>query len=332
MANPEHLKILEQGVAAWNQWRKDNPNVTPDLSTVNLSDADLRNANLVYADLHNADLRDANLSGAILIKVDFSEADLSGADLSKAALHKANFSKADLKNTNFTLSVILFSVFGNVDLSVAKGLDKIIHPAPSTIRLDTIYKSPGNIDEVFLKGTGVSDDFITHMHSLTLKPSDFYSCFISYSHADKSFAKRLHDTLQGRGIRCWLDEHQLIPGDDMHDQIDRGIRLWDKVILCCSEKSLNSWWVDKELDKALQKEEALQKQRGKKTLALVPIDLDGYIHQWQDGKASMIKSRFIADFKGWDKDNEKFEEQFEKLINALKTEDAGREPPPQPKL
>jgi len=37
MANPEHLKILKQGVEDWNQWRKDNPDIKP-----GLSEADLR--------------------------------------------------------------------------------------------------------------------------------------------------------------------------------------------------------------------------------------------------------------------------------------------------
>jgi hypothetical protein len=44
-------------------------------------------------------------------------------------------------------------------------------------------------------------------------------------------------------IRCWLDEHQLLPGDDLHEGIDRGIRLWDKVLLCASKASLANWWV-----------------------------------------------------------------------------------------
>ena len=43
-------------------------------------------------------------------------------------------------------------------------------------------------------------------------------------------------------------------------------------------------------------------------------------------------SRQIADFKNWDKDNSIFENEFEKLINALKTDGSGKEIPPEPKL
>ena len=31
MANPRHLKILEQGVEAWNEWREKKPKIEPDL-------------------------------------------------------------------------------------------------------------------------------------------------------------------------------------------------------------------------------------------------------------------------------------------------------------
>src|SRR5579859_2823003 len=40
-----------------------------------------------------------------------------------------------------------------------------------------------------------------------------------YSHADKDFARRNHHELQMRGIRCWLDEHQLLPGDDIYHEV-----------------------------------------------------------------------------------------------------------------
>ena len=62
MANPEHLKILEQGVEGWNKWRKENPDVRPDLIEANLEGANLSGAHLRVANLEGANLSGANLS------------------------------------------------------------------------------------------------------------------------------------------------------------------------------------------------------------------------------------------------------------------------------
>ena len=96
MANEEHLKILKQGVEAWNEWREKNPQITPDLSKANLYEADLTGANLYEADLSEADLSKANLYKADLSGADLYEADLSGADLTGANLTGANLYKANL--------------------------------------------------------------------------------------------------------------------------------------------------------------------------------------------------------------------------------------------
>jgi len=57
VANEQHLDIIKKGVTNWNEWRKNNPDIKPDLCKADLSKANLRGAYLGEADLHEADLR-----------------------------------------------------------------------------------------------------------------------------------------------------------------------------------------------------------------------------------------------------------------------------------
>jgi hypothetical protein len=360
MANKEHLKILEQGVEVWNEWRQENPEIAPNLRKASLYQIDLSFANFNNVNCNEAKLSKVKLKGAQLIAASFEDADLSQSDLTRADLTKARLVGTDLTDANLTDAILTesylafaklhgatlkgatlrgarmsFTDFWDNDLSDASGLDEVHHLGPSMMDIATIQKSKGKIPEKFLRGCGVSEVFISYIPSLVgaMEPIQFYSCFISYSHADKSFARRLHDGLQGRGIRCWMDEHQLLPGDKIYTEVDRGIRLWDKVLLCCLKESLASWWVENEIQIAFEKEQQLRKQRGQDVLALIPLNLDGYLFDgWESGMATQIKSRLAADFTGWETDNSKFESEFEKLVKALRADAGGRESPPQSRL
>jgi len=111
---------------------------------------------------------------------------------------------ADLKNSDFTNAFVGGTVFGDNDLSTVKGLERVKHEGPSTIGIDTIYESKGNIAEAFLRGAGVPEDFIVYMKSLVGNPIEFYSCFISYSSRDDEFARRLHADRQQNNVRGWF--------------------------------------------------------------------------------------------------------------------------------
>jgi TIR domain/Pentapeptide repeats (8 copies) len=277
MANEEHLARLKQGVEAWNQWRDEHPEIFPDFRG---------------ADLHGAHLTGAYLAGADLRWVDLTGVDPTGADLTKA--------------------FIGWTRFADVDLSTARGLETVQHWGPSTIGIDTLYRSKGNIPEVFLRGAGVPDEMIAYMKSLVGRPFEFYSCFISYSSKDQEFAERLYADLQNKGVRCWFAPEDLKIGEKFRTSIDEAIRLRDKLLLVLSTHSMTSEWVETEVETAFEEE-----HRRKKTI-LFPIRLDDSVMETHQAWATSIRrTRHIGDFHQW-KDHDTYQQAFQRLLRDLK--------------
>jgi hypothetical protein len=249
--------------------------------------------------------------------VDFSRVNLRDANFREADLEEANFSGADvngaiLDNSDVTGASMGHTVFADNDLSTVKGLETVHHFGPSTIGIDTIYKSKGNIPEVFLRGCGVPDDFITYMRSLVGKAIEFYSCFISYSSQDDDFAQRLHADLQNQGVRCWFAPEDLKIGDKFRTRIDESIRIYDKLMVVLSANSIRSPWVEEEVEAAIEKEHKQNKP------VLFPIRLDDAVMETdQAWAASLRRTRHIGDFRAW-KDHDEYQKSFDRLLRDLK--------------
>jgi hypothetical protein len=286
--------------------------------------ADIRGANLDGAKFSSASLSLARLERVSLQKTELGGADLSGADLGRAYLRICRLAGSDLTNARIGLTI-----FVKTDLSSVRGLDTVQHYAPSSIDIDTILRSKGNIPESFLRGCGVPDDFITYAKSLVANPIEFYSCFISYSTKDQAFADRLYADLQNKGVRCWFAPHDVQGGRKLHEQIDEAIRLHDKLLLILSPHSMESEWVKTEIAKARKREvrdlEGVLKRR-----VLFPIRLAPFanLRDWEcfdadTGKDSAreIREYFIPDFSNW-KNHDSYQEAFQRLISDLKASDA----------
>jgi hypothetical protein len=376
MANEEQVQMLKQSVPKWNEWRAEHREIPIDLyrtdlsganlSEANLFEADLSGANLVgvnlseahltgarlikakltraklshaklpYADLSDADLSNADLSDADLSNVDFSNANLSDANLSGAILFSAEFISSVLTRAKFSRAAVGETVFSNIDLWTALGLEEVHHLSSSIISTHTIQSSKGKIPTIFLRGCGLSDleiesaklampgldpeevaQITDAIHDLHVgKSVQYHSCFISYNNKDQAFAQRLHDDLQNKGVRCWYAPEDLKTGDVFRKTIGEQIRLREKLLVIISENSIQSEWVGDEVEKALKEE------REQNCLKLFPIRLDSSVFKSQDDWAEKIQlRRHISDFSNW-KDKSSYQKAFDRLLRDLKATEA----------
>jgi len=287
-----------------------------------LKDADLSGADLGGANLFGANLSGAHLEGASLAAANLTDAQLRGANLSLASLHSTILNGANLEDARFDAAIFRGTVAADVDLSVAKGLESVKHSGPSTVGIDTIYKSRGKIPDAFLRGCGLADEFIRYINSMVGRPIEFYTCFISYSTNDQKFADKLYADLQNKGVRCWFAPRDMHGGRKLHEQIQKAIDEHDKLLLILSEHSMNSNWVKTEIANTRAREDREKRQM------LFPITLTPHssIRNWKlfdadrgIDSAKEIREYFIPDFSNW-KDHDAYQAAFHRLVKDLKAE------------
>lgn len=288
-----------------------------------MEDANLRFADLQYADLSMARLENADLAGASLFGANCNGTFFDGANLRDTRLTHATLINASLDGTSLADASVGFTTFVDVDLSKIGGLASVRHEGPSTIGVDTIYKSGGKIPESFLRGCGVPESFITQIDALVGAEAgiQFYSCFISYSGVDEEFAKRLHGKMRDAHLRVWFAPEDMKGGEWLHEQIETAIRMYDKLLIVLSEASLKSDWVTTELRRAVK----AARESGKRKLFPVRLVDNDTLRNWRCDDSSgidlaeEIRQYFIPDFSHW-KDHDSFESSFARLLKDLKAE------------
>lgn len=301
-----------------------------DLQGVDLTGAELAGADLSRADLHGANLTTAILTdvvfhGANLTDANLSAANLAGANFRFATLTRANFNGADLQDTYFREADSKWTVYGDVDLSMAKGLDRIRHSGPSVVSIGTLLKSGGKLPAEFLRGCGIDplvQDILTgspvsrtegFTYWLSKIHRPFQRCFISYATEDKAFVERLQRSLNATGVDYWYAPEHGKWGAELHKQIDQEISLRDRMLLVCSHTSLQKDWVKYEIERAV----AAEQRRGERVI--FPIMIDDALSRWTHPYASRIREVLAADFREALK-GKAFKKALRRLVAALMPE------------
>lgn len=110
------------------------------------------------------------------------------------------------------------------------------------------------------------------------------SIFFSYSHKDRDIVDRIAADLQKFGFYIWVDKAEIKIGDSLIKKIREGIDKVEYVGAVISKNSINSEWVQREIDIAMN-----QEIEGKKVKVL-PILIDTIDLPW------FLKGKLYADF------------------------------------
>jgi len=80
------------------------------------------------------------------------------------------------------------------------------------------------------------------------------SIFLSHNSSDKPFARKLANDLRRNGFYVWIDEAEIKLGDSLTQKIREGIDKVEYVGVVLSKSSIESEWVRREIDIAMNQE------------------------------------------------------------------------------
>jgi TIR domain len=99
-----------------------------------------------------------------------------------------------------------------------------------------------------------------------LMPDKFtYDVFLSHNAQDKPRVRRLAERLKAAGVRVWLDEWLVKPGDLVAMKVEEGLEQSRVLLLCISPAALASGWVALERSTAVHRDPAIAGRRSSRS-------------------------------------------------------------------
>ena len=283
-----------------------------DLSGANLTNANLQRSSLVGAKLKGTNLEGANFAGASLVRSDLSDALLISADLFQTQIWGC-----DVNGANFTGAAFGYTVLQDCDLRATVGLDQARHDAPSSIGVDTIYRSNGQIPAFFLERAGIPSSVAAFQEAIASASADLSECYIACRDGDEEFARQLSEGLNARGARTWVfSEHArgsaLVSRLSSSDQeeIERWLRNYDKLVVVASSRALDTEAILNDITAARNKQQAADRW----LLYFVSPD-DGLMRPSSRAARTMAAENVIFDLRPGDPAT--YEAELAKLADAL---------------
>lgn len=234
-----------------------------------LNKVDFTSARLNYSDLsglkiHNcffqgAQILWANFTNTKFVKTQFNNVNCSNAKFINTDLLNTDLNSSNFSNSDFTGSNLESSILCNSDLEGAILINTNLRWADlrnTNLSNVEIYRAALKSTKVYFEDIKSSKVLTNQLKdgSLMVERAIKVMVFISYSHADSIFANKLENALRTKSIDVWIDSQEILPGDSLIEKIRAGIDNSQYVCALISSNSINSSWVQNELDIAMNQQ------------------------------------------------------------------------------
>lgn len=117
------------------------------------------------------------------------------------------------------------------------------------IQLNDTHVLGQKLTEIFLSENIIPYDRVDYQFKQTItRKLPHSTLFISHSNVDKPFVRKLVSELsKDDSLTLWIDEKEILVGDDIQKIITKGLHDTDYLVIVISENSVKSSWVHLEL-------------------------------------------------------------------------------------